>query len=176
MDLDLDDETSAFRAEVRAFLREHVPAQPLPSMDTAEGWALHQEWEAKLAAERLSVVSWPREVGGREASLIEWVIFEEEYYRAGAPQRVTQNGIFLLAPTLFEELAQITSVVAVLQDWDPARETFLRRVRALGAELRVLVVREGATTRPWRDVGPELGELSVLAPSEVERSLAAALR
>ncbi len=29
-------------------------------------------------------------------------IFEEEYYRAGAPQRVTQNGIFLLAPTLFE--------------------------------------------------------------------------
>ena len=33
---------------------------------------------------------------------MEWLIFEEEYYRAGAPQRVTQNGIFLLAPTLFE--------------------------------------------------------------------------
>ena len=32
----------------------------------------------------------------------EWLIFEEEYYRVGAPQRVTQNGIFLLAPTLFE--------------------------------------------------------------------------
>ena len=31
--------------------------------------------------------------------LWEWLIFEEEYYRAGAPQRVTQNGIFLLAPT-----------------------------------------------------------------------------
>jgi alkylation response protein AidB-like acyl-CoA dehydrogenase len=31
----------------------------------------------------------------------EWLAFEEEYYRAGAPQRVTQNGIFLLAPTLF---------------------------------------------------------------------------
>ncbi|HEX2738170.1 MAG TPA: acyl-CoA dehydrogenase family protein, partial [Acidimicrobiia bacterium] len=34
--------------------------------------------------------------------LVKWLIFEEEYYRAGAPQRVTQNGIFLLAPTIFE--------------------------------------------------------------------------
>jgi alkylation response protein AidB-like acyl-CoA dehydrogenase len=47
-------------------------------------------------------VSWPREYGGREASLWEWLIFEEEYYAAGLPQRVAQNGIFLLAPTLFE--------------------------------------------------------------------------
>ena len=35
------------------------------------------------------------EFGGRGASLVEWVIFEEEYYRAGAPGRVSQNGIFL---------------------------------------------------------------------------------
>ena len=48
------------------------------------------------------MVSWPEAYGGRDASLWEWLIFEEEYYRAGAPQRVTQNGIFLLAPTLFE--------------------------------------------------------------------------
>jgi alkylation response protein AidB-like acyl-CoA dehydrogenase len=41
-------------------------------------------------------------VGGRGASRWEWLIFEEEYYRAGGPQRVTQNGIFLLAPTVFE--------------------------------------------------------------------------
>jgi alkylation response protein AidB-like acyl-CoA dehydrogenase len=47
-------------------------------------------------------VSWPRAYGGRDASLWEWLIFEEEYYRAGLPQRVAQNGIFLLAPTLFE--------------------------------------------------------------------------
>ncbi len=47
-------------------------------------------------------MSWPEAYGGREASLWEWLIFEEEYYRAGAPQRVTQNGIFLLAPTIFE--------------------------------------------------------------------------
>jgi hypothetical protein len=41
------------------------------------------------------------EYGGRGASPMEWLIFEEEYYRAGGPQRVTQNGIFLLAPTVF---------------------------------------------------------------------------
>ena len=102
MNLDLTPDELAFQAEVRAWLEANVPAEPLPSMDTAEGWALHQEWEAKLAAERLSVVSWPREFGGREASLVEWVIFEEEYYRAGAPGRVSQNGIFLLAPIIFD--------------------------------------------------------------------------
>ncbi len=102
MNLDLNPDQLAFQAEVRAWLAANVPAEPLPSMDTAEGWALHQEWEAKLAAERLSVVSWPREVGGRGASLVEWVMFEEEYYRAGAPGRVSQNGIFLLAPIIFD--------------------------------------------------------------------------
>jgi alkylation response protein AidB-like acyl-CoA dehydrogenase len=42
------------------------------------------------------------EHGGRGASLWEWLLFEEEYYRAGGPQRVTQNGIFLLAPSIYE--------------------------------------------------------------------------
>ena len=47
-------------------------------------------------------MSWPEAFGGRAASRWQWLIFEEEYYRAGGPQRVTQNGIFLLAPTIFE--------------------------------------------------------------------------
>ena len=58
-------------------------------------------WEKRLFEARWAVVSWPKAYGGREASLVEWLIFEEEYYRAGAPQRIAQNGIFLLAPTLF---------------------------------------------------------------------------
>ena len=33
---------------------------------------------------------------------IHWLIFEEEYFRAKAPSRVNQNGIFLLGPTLME--------------------------------------------------------------------------
>lgn len=102
MNLDFAPEDLAFQAEARAWLSANVPATPLPSMDTAEGFLAHQEWEAKLSEARWSVVSWPKEYGGREASLVQWVIFEEEYYRAGAPGRVSQNGIFLLAPILFE--------------------------------------------------------------------------
>ena len=102
MDLGFTAAQDAFRAEAREWLAAHVPADPLPSMDTAEGFAAHREWERVLFDARWAVVSWPQEYGGRDASLMEWLIFEEEYYRAGGPQRVTQNGIFLLAPTLFE--------------------------------------------------------------------------
>jgi alkylation response protein AidB-like acyl-CoA dehydrogenase len=102
VDLTWSEEDEAFRAEVRTWLEANVPAEPLPSGDTREGFARHLEWERALFDARWAVVSWPAEYGGRDASLWQWLIFEEEYYRAGAPQRVTQNGIFLLAPTLFE--------------------------------------------------------------------------
>ena len=102
MNLDLSEDELAFRQEAREWLRANVPVEPLPSMDTREGFAAHKNWEARLAESRWSVVSWPREYTGRDASLVEWVIFEEEYYRSGAPGRVSQNGIFLLAPILFE--------------------------------------------------------------------------
>jgi len=93
--------TEAFRAEVRAWLAEHVTAEPLPSLDTAEGFERHRAWERELAAARLAVVCWPARYGGRDASLAEWLAFEEEYYAAAAPARVGQNGLFMLAPTLF---------------------------------------------------------------------------
>src|SRR5262245_51376248 len=102
MDLEFSPAEEQFRADCRAWLAEHVPRPALPSGDTRDGFALHLEWERALFDARYAVVSWPAEYGGRDASLWEWLIFEEEYYRAGAPQRVTQNGIFLLAPTVFE--------------------------------------------------------------------------
>ncbi|KAA9158282.1 acyl-CoA dehydrogenase [Amycolatopsis acidicola] len=101
MDLDLDERTLAFRDEARTWLADNVPTEPLASFDTADGFEQHRAWEAKLADARWSVVSWPEEFGGRDASLLEWVVFEEEYYASGAPGRVSQNGIFMLGPTLF---------------------------------------------------------------------------
>ncbi|WP_405179356.1 acyl-CoA dehydrogenase family protein [Nocardia sp. NBC_01377] len=106
MDLDLDRATREFQDEVREFLAVDKPKTPLPSMDTKAGFEAHRDWERTLADARLSVVSWQREYGGRDASLLEWVLFEQEYYAAGAPGRVSQNGIFLLAPTLFEHGSQ----------------------------------------------------------------------
>ena len=117
LNLDLDAATIAFRDEVRDFLAANVPNPPLPSMDTPEGFEAHRQWERTLADARLSVVSWPTELGGRDATLLQWVIFEEEYFKARAPLRVSQNGIFLLAPTLFayatpEQLARIMPPMA----------------------------------------------------------------
>jgi len=102
MDLTFTPEQDAFRAEARAWLAAHVPKTPPPSMDTAEGFAAHRAWEKTLHDGGYAMVSWPVEYGGRGANLIEWLIFEEEYWGAGAPGRVNQNGIFLLGPTLME--------------------------------------------------------------------------
>jgi alkylation response protein AidB-like acyl-CoA dehydrogenase len=102
MDLAFTQEEDAFRAEARGWLAAHVPGAPLPSLETAEGFAAHRAWEAELAADRWSVVNWPVAYGGRDAGLIRWLVFEEEYWSAGAPGRVGQNGISLLAPTLFD--------------------------------------------------------------------------
>ena len=108
MDLTWSEHEEAFRADVRGWLATNLAewkaahGGEVPSGDTREGFAIHLEWERRLFDAGWAVVSWPRAYGGRDASLWEWLIFEEEYYRAGGPQRVTQNGIFLLAPSLFE--------------------------------------------------------------------------
>ena len=108
MDLTWSDDEEAFRLEARTWLErnlaewhDEVGGHP-ESGDTREGFAQHLLWERRLFADRWAVVSWSPEHGGRGASLWEWLLFEEEYYRAGGPQRITQNGIFLLAPSIYE--------------------------------------------------------------------------
>jgi alkylation response protein AidB-like acyl-CoA dehydrogenase len=102
MNLTFTPEQQAFRAEVRDWLHEHVPRKPLASYDTREGFEQHRAWEAMLAGPGYSALNWPVDLGGRGAGLVEWLIFEEEYWAADAPQRVNQNGILLLGPTFME--------------------------------------------------------------------------
>lgn len=102
MNLVYTDGQKKFRAEIRSWLKEHVPSTSLKSFDTEEGFALHRAWERVLYSGRWSMVTWPQALGGRGCDLIEWLIFEEEYWRSGAPLRVNQNGIFLLGPTLMD--------------------------------------------------------------------------
>ncbi|GGV00384.1 acyl-CoA dehydrogenase [Actinomadura cremea] len=141
MDLEFGTADEEFRAQVRAWLAEHVPAEPLPSLETEEGFAAHREWERTLGADRLSVVSWPEEYGGRGVSVLQWLVFEEEYYAAGAPGRVSQNGINLLAPTLLkhgtpEQLARVLPPMAAgeviwAQAWsEPGAGSDLAALRA----------------------------------------------
>jgi uncharacterized protein (DUF58 family) len=80
----------------------------------------------------------------------------------------------VVGPALFEKLAQITSVVAILQDWDSTRQDFLRRVKASGVEVRVIIVSEGETREPVYSGGEDLGEITLMSPDDVERALAAA--
>ncbi|MEU2787892.1 acyl-CoA dehydrogenase family protein [Streptomyces sp. NPDC007100] len=118
MDLELTAEDEEFRRKARDWLAAHVPAVPLPSLETAEGFAAHREWERELRAGRWSVVSWPEAYGGRGASPVRRLLFEEEYHAAQAPGRVSQNGISLLAPTLFEHgtAGQLARVLPEMAD------------------------------------------------------------
>lgn len=101
MDLAYDEQTCAFRDEVRSFLDAHRDSFPTKSYDTAEGFEQHRRWDRVLFDAGLSVIAWPGKYGGRDATLLQWVVFEEEYFRAGAPGRASANGTSMLAPTLF---------------------------------------------------------------------------
>ena len=101
MDLGYDEATRAFREEVRDFLAANTDHFPTRSYDTAEGFEQHRHWDRVLFDAGLSVPTWPARYGGREATLLQWIVFEEEYFRAGAPGRASANGTSMLAPTLF---------------------------------------------------------------------------
>jgi alkylation response protein AidB-like acyl-CoA dehydrogenase len=101
MDLHFDDETEQFRAEVRDFLAANTAQFPTESYDTAAGFEQHRHWDKVLFDAGLSVIAWPKKYGGRDATLLQWIVYEEEYFRAGAPGRASANGTSMLAPTLF---------------------------------------------------------------------------
>lgn len=102
MQLEYTPRQQAFRAEVRAWMDAHAPKSPLVTLECREGYDQHVEWERTLASGNWGMVTWPEEYGGRGLDLIEWLIFEEEYFRVGAPNRANQNGIFLLGPTIMD--------------------------------------------------------------------------
>ncbi|WP_110811630.1 acyl-CoA dehydrogenase family protein, partial [Mycolicibacterium mucogenicum] len=90
-----------FRAEVRDFLAANRDKFPTKSYDTLEGFEQHRVWDKVLYDAGLSVIAWPKEYGGRDATMLQWVVYEEEYFKSGAPGRASANGTAMLAPTLF---------------------------------------------------------------------------
>lgn len=102
MQLNYTPEQQSFRSEVRSWMEANVPKKPLVTLECRQGYDQHVAWEQKLASGNWGMVTWPEIYGGRGLDLIQWLIFEEEYFRAGAPNRANQNGIFLLGPTIME--------------------------------------------------------------------------
>ena len=106
MDLRFSDEDEAFRREVRGWLTEHNVGE-FAALDGRggpghehEGFDVRREWERVLGRAGWTCLGWPKEHGGRGATLAQQVIFNEEYVRAKAPARVGVIGETLLGPTL----------------------------------------------------------------------------
>ncbi len=105
-DVELSDDPEQFRADVAAWLAEHVVGEYAELKgrggpgDEDIGFDVRVGWEQELGKAGWIGLGWPEEFGGRGASLDQQIIFAEEYARAQAPARVNHMGENLLAPTL----------------------------------------------------------------------------
>jgi alkylation response protein AidB-like acyl-CoA dehydrogenase len=90
----------AFRAEARAWLEANVPRTPRPAdLRGRADWDL--AWQRRMHAAGWAGIAWPREYGGRGATLMEQLIWYEEYARADAPDISTLFvGLNHAGPTL----------------------------------------------------------------------------
>ncbi|MFF2846082.1 acyl-CoA dehydrogenase family protein [Streptomyces sp. NPDC058001] len=87
-----------FRAELRAWLREHPPAsEPL---DQGEKFACRRSWHRQLAEAGRVGLHWPVEYGGQGADPMTQFMYYEELALARAPEPVNTPGLILLGPTL----------------------------------------------------------------------------
>lgn len=103
MRLRFDPEHEAFRRTAAAWLEENLTgrfARLRGITNHTEAVDERRAWEEALGAAGWACIGWPREHGGRGASLAEQVIFAEEYARARAPARIGHIGVELLGPTL----------------------------------------------------------------------------
>ncbi|MEA2251912.1 MAG: hypothetical protein QOC78_4319 [Solirubrobacteraceae bacterium] len=98
MDLTLSPSEEAFRDELRAWLADNHPG-PEPEGDVA-GFQFRRDWQRRLHEAGWAGVSWPREYGGRGATLVEQAIYNEEVERARAPSAANVLGLAMGGPTV----------------------------------------------------------------------------
>ncbi|MCL6440424.1 acyl-CoA dehydrogenase family protein [Thermoleophilum album] len=98
MDLTLSPSEQKFRDELRAWLEANHPG-PEPE-DPDEAFEYRRRWQRKLHEGGWAGVSWPREYGGRGATVIEQAIYSEEMVRAKAPQPANILGLLMGGPVV----------------------------------------------------------------------------
>src|SRR4030088_3537977 len=103
MRLHYDDETEAFRAEFLAWVDAHLPseeerAEPVQSSAHMPPWA--RAWQRRLFDAGWLVPGWPPELGGRNASPGEQMIYFEEMKRREIPRSLNPQGLGIIAPSL----------------------------------------------------------------------------
>ena len=99
MDLTLTESEQAFRDEFRAWIEENHPG-PAPRGGDQAQYEFEREWQRKLHSGGWAGVSWPKEYGGRGATLIEQSIFGEELARARAPRPANVLGLVMGGPVV----------------------------------------------------------------------------
>jgi len=105
MDLTYPEEAEQFRAEIRQWLVENLPAgwgEPGYSMSKSERRAFNEAWTKKLYGGGWICASWPPEYGGKGLSLLEQVVLTEEFARLEAPLRADFFGDTLVGPTILQ--------------------------------------------------------------------------
>ena len=107
MDFTFTPAEEGFRLALRQWLAAHLPAgwgTPCYAYpQTYEAWVtLRRQWDRTLYAGGYAGLSWPREYGGRGATLVERVIYYEEVARARAPEELNRNAKLLLGPTIID--------------------------------------------------------------------------
>jgi alkylation response protein AidB-like acyl-CoA dehydrogenase len=102
MDLNLTREEIAFRDELRAWLAANVPKDwgSWREKPLSESFPYLRAWQRNLHEGSWAAVSWPREYGGRSATLMQQAIFWEEMARVEAPPMANALGLGLIGPTI----------------------------------------------------------------------------
>lgn len=102
MDLKLTADEVRFRDELRAWLGANVPADWDEKREESleSRFEYLKTWQRKLYEAGWAGISWPKEYGGRGASLMQQVIFYEEMARATAPPMANVLGLGLIGPTI----------------------------------------------------------------------------
>jgi len=98
MDLTLSPEEQRFRDELRTWLLDNHPGPDPQGADAV--FDFRREWQRTMHRAGWTGISWPREFGGRGATLMEQAIFDEEMARARAPQPVNGLGLLMGGPVV----------------------------------------------------------------------------
>ena len=106
MDFKFSSEDEAFRQEFRSWLEHNIPRDwrddELHDPDTLEEFERRRAWHRRLYDGGWMCIHWPQEYGGRGASLIQQVIYQQELDRAKAPPTVNFQGLARVGPTLMQ--------------------------------------------------------------------------
>jgi len=108
MDFNYSPEDEAFRRQFRSWLEANLPKDrsenPVDSVraEGEEGWQRRLKWHRTMHEGGWVGISWPKEYGGRGASLMQQMIYNEEMVRSRAPLLVNGLGIMLAGPTIIQ--------------------------------------------------------------------------